>query len=124
MRLALVICLAAALLFSSCAHEGTIVRKAVRALPFAGSLGIEAIFRFEVRDREGHIHRQVVTPEVYARYKVGDYFNDRERPAFRSELQTRPAPWLTPGMQPRPLQDYGTHYRSMPPPSEPLPETK
>lgn len=105
------ICVALGLALSSCAQEGTVVRKEFRPLPFPDSLGVLGIFRFEIQDREGHIHRQMVTPAVFARYRVGDYFNDREVPVFRAEPTARPAPWLNPGLERRPLDNYGTPYR-------------
>jgi hypothetical protein len=33
-------------------------------------------YAFYLRDRQGNSRWQLVTPEVFARYEVGDYFND------------------------------------------------
>jgi hypothetical protein len=33
---------------------------------------------FLLRDEQGTVRSQMVTVEVFARYRVGDYFNDRQ----------------------------------------------
>lgn len=112
MRALATICSVAVLFLMGCAHEGTIVRKQFRPLPFEYSLGVPGIFRFEVRDRAGHVQSQMVSATVFARYEVGDYFDDRQPlppPAFRV---TAPAPRFPPMAPPRPLQEYGTRYRN------------
>lgn len=38
-------------------------------------------YAFYLRDRQGNARWQLVTPEVFARYQVGDYFNDLQSPA-------------------------------------------
>lgn len=113
MRFATFFLLITGLLLAGCAPQGTILRKEFRPLPFSESLGIPGIFRFELRDREGHIRSQMVTPEVFAQYEVGEYFNDREKPKFRGETPGRPEGLPQPVLRPRPLQDYGTPYRPM-----------
>ena len=35
-----------------------------------------AVCKFILRDRAGNVRSQLVTPEVFARYQAGDYFND------------------------------------------------
>ena len=118
MRRAILLCLACGLLLASCAPEGTILRKEYRPLPFAGSLGISGIFRFELRLRSGEIRSQMVTPDVFDRYEVGEYFNDRAQPAFRGQPSMRPeAPLLDAPGRRRPLEELGTPYRQMPPPA-------
>jgi hypothetical protein len=52
------------------------VQKVGRPLPFAYSLGIDASYKFAVRDRLGHVRWQLVSGEVFNSYRVGDYFND------------------------------------------------
>jgi hypothetical protein len=42
---------------------------------FTGS-EMNSICTFILRDRQGNLHSQMVTPPVFARYQVGDYFND------------------------------------------------
>jgi hypothetical protein len=100
-RLIAIFLLAAGLL-SGCAYQGVITEKRFRPLPFYESLGVDAIYNFQLRDDAGAIHSQMVTPEVFASYRVGDLFNDlqpppmhegKEMPGFRMappELIERP----------------------------------
>lgn len=90
-----------------CAFEGTIVEKYSRLRPDASMIGTEGVhsfvfrgptgtsrppvgvgnpqfwtessgsYKFLLRDQQGHVRSQLVTPEVFARCRVGDYFNDR-----------------------------------------------
>jgi hypothetical protein len=108
-RALVTICLAAIPFVLGCANQGTIVRKQFRPFPFPISLGLEGLYRFEVRDRAGQIRSQMVTPDVFDQYEVGDYFNDR-KPAPASRRPAGPAYRITPS-RPRQLQEYGTHYR-------------
>jgi hypothetical protein len=63
-------------LLIACAYQGTIVEKAGRPLPFAYSFGIDASYKFALRDRLGYIRWQLVSAEVFNSYRVGDYFDD------------------------------------------------
>ena len=110
MRAFFTICLAALPFLPGCANQGTIVRKQFQLLPFSLSLGLEGLYRFEVRDRAGRIHRQLVTPDVFDQYALGDYFNDRKPSPPASRRPAGPAYRFTP-MTPRHLEEYGTHYR-------------
>ena len=65
-----------ATLLAGCAIQGVIVKKNARPLPFIDSLGMDGIYKFKLRDQQGHIWSQMVTPEVFAQYQLGDYFND------------------------------------------------
>lgn len=38
------------------------------------------VCKFILRDRAGNVRSQLVTPEVFARYQTGDYFNDLQAP--------------------------------------------
>ena len=90
-----------------CAFEGTIVEKLSWLRPDASMIGTEGVYsfvfrgptgtsrppitvpnpqfwtetsgsyKFLLRDQQGHVHSQLVTAEVFARCRVGDYFNDR-----------------------------------------------
>jgi hypothetical protein len=77
MRLQLSLLFSAALL-TSCAYEGTIVDKSHQPHPMYLSQGIEGKYTFVVQDKAGVRHRQMVTPEVFERYAIGQYFNDQE----------------------------------------------
>ncbi|MDQ6912868.1 MAG: hypothetical protein M3119_11110 [Verrucomicrobiota bacterium] len=65
-----------AIFLTSCANQGVIVQKETRPHPFYESVGIENVYTFMLRDDAGVIHRQMVTPEVFERYAIGDRFND------------------------------------------------
>jgi len=90
-----------------CAFEGTIVEKRSWLRPDASMIGTEGVYsfvfrgptgtsrlpitvpnpqfwtetsgsyKFLLRDQQGNVHCQMVTTEVFARCRVGDYFNDR-----------------------------------------------
>jgi hypothetical protein len=96
-----------AILLTGCAYEGTIVEKRSRQLPDSSMIGTEGIYSFVfrgptgtsrppigvpnpqfwtesngmytflLRDQQGNVRSQMVTAEVFARCRVGDYFNDR-----------------------------------------------
>jgi hypothetical protein len=89
MRLTVSLLLLSALFLTSCANQGVIVQKESRAHPFYESVGIEGVYTFMLRDDAGVIHRQMVTPEVYERYAVGERFND-ELPTPATNDATEP----------------------------------
>jgi hypothetical protein len=90
-----------------CAFEGTIVEKPSWPRPDASMIGTEGVYsfvfrgptgtsrppigvpipqfwtessgsyKFLLRDRQGNVHSQLVTAEVFGRCQVGDYFDDR-----------------------------------------------
>lgn len=70
--------LIAALLLAGCAQKGTVVEKRLKPSPFAYSAGVDAIYSFLLRDEQGHVHSQMVTPDVFSRYEIGDYFDDQQ----------------------------------------------
>ncbi len=76
MRILLSICLVITIFLAGCAHEGVIVQKTSSALPLYHSVGVEGSYAFLLRDRSGIVHRQIVTPQVFERYAIGEYFND------------------------------------------------
>ncbi len=78
--------LLALFLLTSCANEGVIVRKDAGPLPFYESLGVDGSYAFLLRDNAGSMHRQLVTPEVFERYAVGQYFNDLQ-PVGNADVQ-------------------------------------
>lgn len=102
--------LACGILLSGCANQGTLVRKDYRELPFFYSLGVEGIYRFELRDRDGHIRDQMASAEVFANYEEGEHFNDLAAPPSRGRAPTGAEPMVIPAR--RPLEELGTHYRS------------
>lgn len=101
---------------AGCAYEGTIVRKDYRPLPFSYSLGLDALYHFELRGSDGRVHSQLVTAAAFATYQVGDYFNDLS-PAPRA-VGSLPAQDFPPA--PGPLENFGSRYPRVPP-FEPAP---
>ena len=93
MRFATVFLLSVSAFLAGCANEGVIVGKNSGPQPFYHTLGVDGSYTFMLRDSGGAVHRQLVTPEVFERYAVGDYFND---------LQT--APGQTPGGESKTMQ--------------------
>lgn len=84
MRLSILLCFVAILLSTGCAYEGVIVQKNATESPFYESVGIDGSYSFMLRDSAGVVRRQLVTPQVYVRYEVGEYFNDLQPgPALR-----------------------------------------
>jgi hypothetical protein len=97
-----------AMLLAGCAFEGVVVEKRSRPLPDSSVIGTEGvcsfafrgptgtsrppitvpipqfwtgtngIYTFLLRDRQGTVRSQMVTAAVFARYRVGDYFNDQQ----------------------------------------------
>jgi hypothetical protein len=95
----LLLCLAVAFSLTSCAFQGTIVEKQSRPHPLYHSVGIEGVYTFVLRDNAGAVNRQMVTPEVFDQYAVGDYFNDLQAPTNREEAKnTRTATPTEPGV--------------------------
>ncbi len=79
--------LTAAFLLSGCANEGVVIDKRAGASPFTYSLGIDAVFKLILRDQQGNVRSQLVTPDVFNRYEVGDYFNDLQPGPTRQETR-------------------------------------
>lgn len=103
MQRSILACYLAALLVPGCAYQGVIVEKRFRPLPFSCSLGMDAIYNFQLRDATGHIYSQMVTPDVFASYRVGEFFNDLAAPPSREGKEM-------PGFQPRPPEMYEGPY--------------
>lgn len=73
---------------SSGGLHGVVVKKTFKPLPLSHSLGVDGIYRLELRDQENKVHRQMVSREIFALYDVGDDFDDRVTPAeVRSRKQ-------------------------------------
>lgn len=113
MRFTLVICLLAAIIYSGCAYQGTVVRKEFHPLPFYESLGLEGIYRFDLRDRSGQIHSQMVNATVFANFEVGDYFDDLQPAPPHSYRSGAPIPSVMAWPARQPLQYYETPYRRL-----------
>ena len=73
------------------AVHGVIVQKTVCPSPLSQSLGIDAIYKLEVRDQRRNLHRQMVTREVFLAYEVGDHFDSTASLDTALANKTRPA---------------------------------
>lgn len=112
-------CFAGALVLSGCSYEGRIVRKQFTPLPFYASLGVRGLYRFEVRCRDGEIRRQVVSADVFADYRTGDYFTNHPQrlaspaPPAEGPQSEVTAPFMI-KLALRPLEQYGSRFPSIP----------
>lgn len=105
MRLKIPFLALSAALLASCAYQGTVVQKDAMPHPFYLSQGIDGKYAFILQDKAGVRHRQLVTPEVYERYAVGDYFDDMQTTTAGttddSKNVQRTAPVMTASVKPR-----------------------
>ena len=115
MRSSLLASFLIAMLLTGCAFEGVVVEKRSRPLPDASTIGTEGansfvlrgptgtsrppitvpapqlwtqtngIYTLLLRDQQGSVHSQMVTAEVFANFRVGDYFNDWQLPLETSD---------------------------------------
>ena len=61
--------------------HGVVVNKTFKPLPGAHSLGVNGIYRLELREAGQTVHRQMVSRTVFLAYEIGDEFDDRVAPA-------------------------------------------
>lgn len=85
MRTNILLALCLAFAVTGCARRGVLVDKRLKPSPFAYSAGVDGIYTFLLRDERGRVHSQMVPAEVFARYDVGDYFDDRQPAPARQE---------------------------------------
>ncbi|MEO7165768.1 MAG: hypothetical protein ABI016_01890 [Chthoniobacterales bacterium] len=57
--------------FGHWSAEGVIINKTFRATPLTHSLGVDGIYKFEVRGKNKKVRRQMVTREVFLACEVG-----------------------------------------------------
>ncbi|HEY5036094.1 MAG TPA: hypothetical protein VII74_03070 [Chthoniobacterales bacterium] len=57
--------------------HGVVVDKTCRPLPVADSLGVNAIYRLDLRQPDKSVCHQMVSREIFAAYEIGDEFDDR-----------------------------------------------
>lgn len=107
-------CLALPFFLLACAQQGVIVEKQTSPQPFYQSVGVDGSYAFLLRDSAGAVHRQLVTPEVFERYAVGEFFNDLQPlPAVRGfdgkGMQPAAPPAVNPGpVMPKPIVKVST----------------
>lgn len=57
--------------------HGVVVEKTFKPLPLADSLGVEGIYRLDLRQPDKSVRHQMVSREIFAAYQIGDEFNDQ-----------------------------------------------
>ncbi len=60
--------------------HGVVVNKTFKPLPGAHSLGVDGIYRLELREADQTVHRQMVPRAIFQTYEIGDEFDDRVAP--------------------------------------------
>ena len=69
--------------------RGVVVQKSFKPTPLSHSLGLEGIYKFEVRDEKNRVRRQMVTAAVYQAYEIGDDFDPSGTPPTVEERTAR-----------------------------------
>lgn len=65
--------------FGSWAARGMVVNKTFRPTPLSHSLGVDGIYRLELRGADKKVRRQMVTKEIYLAYEIGDAFDEQTK---------------------------------------------
>jgi hypothetical protein len=76
--------------FGSWSASGVVVNKTFRSTPLTHSLGVDGIYKLELRDRDNKIRRQMVTRAVFLVYEIGDEFNDLAAPRKTRKASVTP----------------------------------
>ncbi len=71
--------------FGRWAVHGVIVNKTYRSTPCSHSLGVDGIYKLEVRDEQNKVHRQMVTRDLFLAYEIGDHFEPNGAPPTVAE---------------------------------------
>ncbi len=66
--------------FGSWAARGVVVNKTFRPTPLSRSLGVDGIYRLELRGEDKKVRRQMVTKEIFLAYAIGDEFDEHAAP--------------------------------------------
>ncbi|MEO8043265.1 MAG: hypothetical protein ABI674_00030 [Spartobacteria bacterium] len=86
--IALVSCsLAQAGPFGNWAARGVVVNKSFRSTPLSHSLGLDGIYRLELKGADKKVRRQMVTREIFLAYQIGDEFDEHATPAASKKAQ-------------------------------------
>lgn len=107
------------------AGQGVIVKKDFRPLPFASSLGLNGICKFEIEGADHKVRQQLVTLEVFNRYQVGEQFDPRGKPrAAVVENAARPTPVPAVAAKPPAKEEREPVAAAKPPPPIPKPQPR
>lgn len=60
--------------------HGVVVNKTFKPIPGTHSLGVDGIYRLELREADQTVYRQMVSRAVFLAYEIGDEFDDRVAP--------------------------------------------
>ncbi|MBA3770563.1 MAG: hypothetical protein H0X08_08730 [Blastocatellia bacterium] len=75
--------------FSRWSVRGVVVNKTFRSTPLSHSLGVDGIYKLELRDEKNKVHRQMVTRTVFLAYEIGDAFDAESAPPTAMERKKR-----------------------------------
>lgn len=78
--------------FGRWAARGVVVNKTFRPTPLSHSLGVDGIYRLELRGEDKKVRRQMVTKAVFLAYEIGDKFDEQARPAAIKEARVAATP--------------------------------
>ena len=110
MRSKLLASLLAALLVAGCSQKGVVVEKRLKPSPFAYSTGMDGIYSFMLRDEQGRVHSQMVTPDVFQRYEVGDLFDDQQPGPVRREGFSKDSTTISDSKELKPVRHHAAHH--------------
>ncbi len=86
--------------FGRWAARGVVVNKTFRPTPLSHSLGLDGIYRLELRGEDKKVRRQMVTKEVFLAYEIGDKFDEQAKLAGVKEARVAAA--AAPVVEPAP----------------------
>jgi hypothetical protein len=89
MQLRFLLIPAAVAFLTASASAEIVVDKTFRALPFSDSLGVDGIYKIQLRDANNRVHTRMVTAEVFNRYALGESFDDRLQPGAGTQLAAK-----------------------------------
>ena len=69
--------------------HGIVVNKTFRVTPLSHSLGVDGIYKLEVRDEHDKVRRQMVPRDLFLAYEIGDRFEPRGAPPTFAERARR-----------------------------------
>ncbi len=64
--------------FDNWSAHGIIVNKIFKPTPLTDPLGVQGVYRFEIRGDDNKVHRQLVPQDVFRAYEIGDEFDARD----------------------------------------------
>ena len=62
--------------FGNWSASGVVINKTFRSMPLTHSLGVDGIYKLELRDKNNRVRRQMVTRAVFLAHEIGDVFDE------------------------------------------------